>query len=161
MPLILYSTVSSLAYEINERFYGGIHYVWCAPARATDVFMTPNPPSSDPVALYHRYLEDVQAGDRHSDLITRNRNGIIRGASSREAQGVIKKAQRELIEQMALDASVRHFKPLLMIIPCTPVEHLVKPVAISDRAGTTSQEFIIEDLPPRHFDIMDIGKQHA
>jgi hypothetical protein len=30
-PLILYSVNSWLAYIINERYYGGEHFVWCAP----------------------------------------------------------------------------------------------------------------------------------
>ncbi len=30
-PLILYSTNTWLAYKIAERFYGDMHYVWCAP----------------------------------------------------------------------------------------------------------------------------------
>ena len=30
-PLLLCSVQSKLAYLINERFYGGLHYAWCSP----------------------------------------------------------------------------------------------------------------------------------
>ena len=121
MPLVLYSAVSRLAYLINQRFYGGVHFVWCAPNAAPDRFELGNPPSSDPFDLCQRFLRDSQRTDGHSDLIAANRAGIVRGASSRQAQGRISKTQKTKIEQMAADAHFVHFAPLLLVIPFQPV----------------------------------------
>jgi len=159
MPLVLYSTVSRLAYSINQRFYKGTHFVWCAPADAPDPFVAQNPPSSDPIDLYHRFERESRKSDGHSDLIAGNRNGIIRGASSREAQGIISKAERARIEQIALDAHFGDFSPLLLVIPYQQVAGIVKEVDGTAMAGATSQEFIIEDLPRVLFDVLKWGER--
>lgn len=157
MPLVLYSAVSRLAYLINQRHYGGIHYVWCAPNMATDRFEPTNPPSSDPLDLCARFQRDSQRNDGHSDLITANRAGIVRGAIAREAQGRITRATRARIEQMAFDAHCGEFVPLLMVIPFQPVVELVREVDGTDMAGATSQEYIIEELPRAMFDVIRWG----
>jgi hypothetical protein len=56
--LTLFSTVTSLAYWVAERFYGHCHHVWCAPAPAMDRFVPRNPPSSDPIQIYWSFHED-------------------------------------------------------------------------------------------------------
>ena len=44
----LYSVNSLLAHYINEEYYNGEHYVWCAPLYDSDL----NPPSSNPKDIY-------------------------------------------------------------------------------------------------------------
>lgn len=152
--LVLYSTVSRLAYVINERFYGGSHYVWCAPAR-TDAMLPPNAPTSDPWQIYERYLAAADGDDRHEPIIDANRAGIIRGATAREAQKQISADDRETIEQIVKLARPADFRPLFMVIPYEGVRPIARPVPIDARASPTSEEFIIESLPRTRFDIWE------
>ena len=92
-PLVLYSTNTWLAYAISERFYRGIHYVWCTPHAG---------PSSVP---------SHDATDRHSALIQQNRAGILRGAQSRRQQGVIGEPHEGEIRAVVSLAETRDFKP--------------------------------------------------
>lgn len=71
-PLILYSAVTKLAYVLGQKYYGEVHYIWCAPRCAPDPYSFSNPPSSDPVKIYWRYYDDVSGGDEHSGLIETN-----------------------------------------------------------------------------------------
>lgn len=153
--LALYSTVSVLAYTINEKFYRGAHWVWAAPAPDRQGYGSYNPDSSHPWLLYKRYLRDSShnGGDKHSDLIQRNRTGIIRGAQSREVQGLISAADRGSIEQIAQKAELKDFYPVFMVMPYDGVKHLAKEVDVADRANPFSREYIMTDLPSSLFDI--------
>ena len=54
-PLVLYSTNRSLAYQLNQHYYGGKHWVWCNPffdERAAAAAGFAAPPSSTPADLY-------------------------------------------------------------------------------------------------------------
>lgn len=157
-PLILLSTITSLAYNIARRYYGDQHYAWCAPAPAPDRFARQNPPSSDPIALYWSLVKDIDGGDQHSDAIARNRLGIIRGANVRHLQGVIDDDTRQLIDDVAKTAPLDDFKPLLLIIPYLAVTGIVRAVDLGSRARATADEYIIEDLPRSCFDIIELER---
>lgn len=155
-PLVLYSTTSRLAYSVGQKYYGEVHYVWCAPRQDHDRFGLQNPPSSEPVSIYWRFRHDIDGGDEHSASIDANRRGIIRGASVREQQGVIDQPTRELIEQVAKKAALVDFSPLLLVIPYTAVSGIVKRAAVTARARATSEEYIIENLPRNCFDVLEL-----
>ena len=138
-PLILYSATSQLAYNLGQKFYGGIHYVWCAPRPETDRYGFLNPPSLDPISIYWRFHADIKAGDEHSAQIDQNRRGLIRGASVKEQQGVIDQPARELIEAVVKRAPLSDFSPLLFVIPYAAVSGIVKPGSGS-RARATSED---------------------
>lgn len=65
--LVYYSVNTFLAHEINQRYYNGIHYVWCSPYFHAPPFT--NPPSSNPHDLFMDYRKEVENGDQHSSLI--------------------------------------------------------------------------------------------
>jgi hypothetical protein len=150
---ILYSAGTRLAYQINQRFYGELHYVWCAPAPATDALVGSNPPTSDPWQICSDFSEHVVRGDGHSPLVTSNRAGIIRGAAARHAEGIIDSGTKDVIEQIANTAELQMFSPIFMVIPYEQVNRLVSPVPLSQRANPLSQEFIIPNLPRGSFDV--------
>jgi hypothetical protein len=153
--LALYSTVSRLAYEINVRFYDDTHWVWAAPAPSSDPSKPYNPNSSHPWRLYHRYISDIDdnGGDGHSGLISRNRTGIMRGAQSREAQGLISAKDRGSIEQIAQSAQLKDFYPMFMVIPYSGVASIAQEVDLGDKANPMSSEYVIADLLRSHFDV--------
>ena len=155
-PLVLYSAISRLAYNIGQRYYRGEHYVWCAPCPRTDPHGFANPPSSDPISIYWRCHGDVTGGDDHSAYVASNRTGLIRGASVKEQHGVIDKPTQTLIEAVVKKASLQAFSPLLLVIPYASVEALVKHAALDDRANPTSEEYIIEALPRNCFDVLEL-----
>jgi hypothetical protein len=150
---ILYSAVSKLAYNINERYYDSRHYVWCAPAPSHDALVNCNPESSNPWQICRNFNNAINSKDKHSSWISNNRAGIIRGAAAREAQGVIDAATRSEIEVIANDAELTDFSPLFLVIPYDLVKGLVRRVDVKSTASVLSQEYIIEDLPRKSFDL--------
>ena len=157
-PLVLYSTVTKLAYALGQRYYGQNHYVWCSPAREIDRFSFLNPPSSDPIAIYWELHHDIAKGDEHSARIGDNRRGLVRGASVRESQGRIDGKTRELIEAVVARAPLHDFKPLLLVIPFGRVGSIVKPADVAERARATSDEYIVEELPRDCFDVLELER---
>jgi hypothetical protein len=157
-PLALYSTITSLAYWIAQKYYTERHYVWCAPARHADRFAPTNPPSSDPIKLSWVYHNDVVQGDAHSAAIERNRIGIIRGAEARHRQDVIDGRTRRLIEATSRHAHLIDFKPLLLVIPFAGVNRIVRPASLRVRARAAAEEYIIEDLPRSCFDVIELQR---
>jgi hypothetical protein len=151
----LYSTVSLLAYRINQQYYGGKHFVWCAPAPSSDALVDTNPPSSCPWQIYQRFRDDIISNDKHSLLIDRNRKGLMRGATNKRSEGVISEADQKAIEAWALEADLAEFKPLFMVIPYSVVSEkgLVESVPHPDRTNRSSQEFIVQNLPRECFEV--------
>jgi hypothetical protein len=155
-PLLLYSTVTSLAYHLGQRYYGEMHYVWCAPARRADQYVSNNPPSSDPLAIYWSLLREIKGNDGHSSKINDNRHGLILGANGKEKQGVIDSRTRELIEAVIGRATINDFRPLFLAMPYAMVKPLICAPGVGNIASATSQEYIIESLPRECFDILEL-----
>ena len=158
-PLILYSTITKLAYNVAQTYYGGVHYVWCSPQLGTDRLTFSNPPSSDPICIYWRYYKDISRRDSHSDIIKQNRLGLTRGATFQEQAGIIDATKRKLITGMARKAALDDFVPLLLVMPYERVRHLAEPANLTNRAGVTSQEYIIKQLPRDCFDVLELKER--
>jgi hypothetical protein len=91
-PLVLYSANTWLAYKIAERFYGNLHYVWCAPFFDPESFphyQNTTPPSSSPSKICHDLFEVASSGDRHSAKVEENKHGILKGAKEKKKAGII------------------------------------------------------------------------
>jgi len=160
-PKFLYSTNTTLAYKINVQYYNDIHYVWCSPNFGSSK-LTPgismNPPSSRPLAIYHRLLDDVDNGDTHSDAISRNKIGLQRGAEVKLSKGIITKSQQDEILYMVSNAPIIEFKPLIYTIHYNDVKGLVREVPIAYKANPTAIEFLIEELPGTEFEPIEFSK---
>src|SRR5437660_969328 len=114
-PLILYSVNSWLAYIINERYYGGEHYVWCAPVFDADALSKVEqtlPATSNARDVYRRYREESQKADRHGPTIGENIAGILRGANAKRRTGVISEKQEKEIERILNTSERSEFRPL-------------------------------------------------
>jgi hypothetical protein len=158
-PTILYSTNTWLAYAIGERFYRGEHYVWCSPdfdARSVATIDQVTPPSSSPSEIYRALHEDVRRGDSHSSKIKDNIMGILRGVAVKRAASIISDDDQRDIVSMVDRASGRDFRPLLYVIPYDRVSGIVKPTPVAERAHPLSREYIIEALPRRDFDVLEL-----
>jgi hypothetical protein len=157
-PLVLYSTNTWLAYTIAEKYYKQVHYAWCSPyfdARNASSTNRTIPPSSSPLEVYQALSQEVGRGDRHSAKIGANRIGILRGSGVKLAQGVITKEEKQEIAEIVELAQVYDFRPVLYVIPFALVGSLVRSVAVSKRAHPLSDEYIIEALPRRFFDVIE------
>ncbi|HWW71935.1 MAG TPA: hypothetical protein VN089_18495 [Duganella sp.] len=156
---IYYSCCTSLSYFICERYYGMRHYVWCTPYFDPSSRMSQNncvPTTSNPRDIYWNLRKEVDGGDLHSLKISRNRMKIQHGADAKLATGVIDaKAHKEILKIVML-AQLQEFKPLLLVIPGLPVSRLLKPVNVWERASVLSEEFIIESLPRKLFDAIEL-----
>lgn len=88
---IVYSAMTQVAYSINVKYYGGLHYMWCTPYFGAD-YKSPHftvPPSSSPLEIYSTLENEVIGGDLHGDKINLNRMGIRKGADHMLAEGRI------------------------------------------------------------------------
>lgn len=155
-PLILYSTITRLAYTLGQRHFKGLHYVWCAPALRQDSFVSSNPPSSDPLTIYWSLSKEISGNDGHGDKIAANRRGLLHGANQKMKQGIIDEREFFLIEGVVNKAVLNDFKPLFLVMPYFAVKDIVKSASVAEVANATSQEYIIEELPRDRFDILDL-----
>jgi hypothetical protein len=155
-PLVLYSTCTKLAYLIAEQYYGGVHYVWCAPAPVADRFLLGNPASSDPLTIYWRFYKDIETNDMHSASVRDNKQGILKGAVARHCQGLITNAEKIEIETIVQHAAMSDFVPLLFIIPFASVRSTASRAPVLSRARSSSQEYIIDRLERYQFDVLEI-----
>ena len=157
--LILYSVNTLLAYRIAQKYYGGRHYVWCAPYfnRPID---SPRahalPPSSVPAEIYKNLLEAIKSGDRHCAAIANNKVGLRRGAIKKREAGIIDDQQLQDINWVIDEAEAGDFAPLLYVIPfAETVSSLAHEVPVQDKAHPFSEEYLIEALPHNLFNVIE------
>lgn len=92
----------------------------------------------------------------YSDVIKQNKTGILRGARIKKDEGKITEAQEKEIISMVNLASFRDFRPLMYIIPVDKIRSLCEKVDPGERANPLSQEYKINSLPGRFFDIIEL-----
>ena len=156
---VLYSTNTWIAYMIAQRYYGGIHYVWCTPYFDPRQLGRENavPPTSSPLEMYRTLFEETSRGDRHSSKIAENRVGILHGASEKHAAKIITEVQKDEIAAVMKVALPTDFRPLLYVIPVSMVADTVREPPVEDKAHPLSAEYIIGELPRDCFDVIEFG----
>lgn len=156
---ILYSAMSTLAYNINKKYYNNKHYLWCTPYFGSD-YQSPHftvPPSSSPIEIYNMLKKEVEGADLHNTKIKLNRKGIRKGADTMlELSRITREAYEEIIT-ISKKATNEQFRPLLCVISRIEAIPYYKKVEIKDRANPLSHEYILSDLPHTVFDIIKIG----
>ncbi|WP_441235516.1 hypothetical protein [Bradyrhizobium sp. 930_D9_N1_4] len=151
--------MTKLAYNINQQFYGNLHYLWCTPYFESD-YSAPTfavPPSSSPLEIYNRLKREVESGDGHDSLIKVKRLGARRGADAMEKRGKITAAQAKEIRTICKLADREQFKPLMCIIPRLEAIPYSQTVDVKSKAHPLSQEYVVADLPHTAFDVIRIG----
>jgi hypothetical protein len=160
MPsLLLYSTNVFLKFLIQQRFRNDTHYVWCS--ETFDVTTQPRysltslvAPSSDPAEIYRQLKVDIRSNDRHSPKISAQKASLTSLAIIWEQAGQISVDDKDEIIYMVANASFDNWRPLLYVIPRSPVESRLKVVPIHKRASYGA-EYILEDLKREEFDILE------
>jgi hypothetical protein len=156
---ILYSTMTTLAYNVNMKYYGGLHYMWCTPYFGSD-FQSPHftvPPSSSPLEIYETLRKEIEGADLHGTKIKLNRMGVRRGADNMARRGRITEDQQREIHAIGKTALPQQFRPLLCVISRIQAAPYYQRVDVKDRANPLSHEYIVADLPQSAFDVIRIG----
>ena len=158
-PLVLYSTNTWLAYTIAEKYYNGMHYVWCTPyfdprrhGNASGV-----PPTSSPLEVYESLRQEVLRGERHSPKMKENRAGLRRGASAKRRTGIIDEAKEKEIITVIKLANGADFRPLMYVIPYSKVGRKLREPPPEDKAHPLSAEYLIDELSRNQFDVIEFG----
>ena len=146
----LYSVGTQLAYKIAKRYYKNIHYVWCT----TEFNSSKQPPTSNPVTICKRYLEQITTGDRHTKEIENNIAGILKGAKAKLNGGVISKKEYNEIRSIVSAAEYEAFFPILYIVESKKVKDRYVEVVVGERASDDAVEYKIEDLKENEFEII-------
>jgi hypothetical protein len=158
--ILLYSINTLLAYRINQKFYHGLHYVWCCPyfnTKSANPYDLNVARSSLPAEIYSEILKDIKGNDLHSEKIKQNKVGLLNGSVEKFKQGVISDDEKTLIQGIVSKAELSDFTPLIYVTPVELVKNLVEPVELSERASLFSPEIKIKELPRQLFDIIDFG----
>ncbi len=158
-PVLLYSANTWLAYTISQTYYSEEHYVWCNPyinSRWLPPGLAPLPPSSSPGDIYLSFHADILGGDLHSAKISQNKDGILKGAGIKHAAGIISEQQYADIEAIVAKSNLRDFRPLLFVIPFEFVADRAQKVSLARRASVFHDEYTIERLPRRLFDVIEL-----
>ncbi len=156
---ILYSTMTTLAYNVNMKYYGGLHYMWCTPYFGSD-FQSPHftvPPISSPLEIYETLRKEIEGADLHGTKIKLNRMGVRRGADNMAKRGRITEDQKREIHAIGKAALPQQFRPLLCVISRIQAARYYQRVDVKDRANPLSHEYIVADLPQSAFDVIRIG----
>ncbi|ESY64812.1 hypothetical protein X742_24305 [Mesorhizobium sp. LNHC232B00] len=151
--------MTSVAYNINMRYYKGLHYLWCTPYFGSD-FKSPHftvPPSSSPLEIYNTFLKEIDGADRHGTKIKLNRLGIRKGAENMARLGRITSDEMKEIHAISKIALDHQFKPLLCVISRLEAVPYYKRIDVNSRANPLSLEYIVADLPQSAFDVIRIG----
>lgn len=147
----LFSVNSYLAYKINQEYYCGVHYVWCASA-----FNDPDAPaSSNPSEIMRNYQKSVRSEDVHSLIINQNKIGILRGIDAKRDCETITSDQRDELINIVAGAQIAYFRPMLYVVNRQQIGDRLERVPLERRAAPFSKEYIVSDLLAREFTIID------
>jgi len=156
---LLYSTNPFLKFYLQETYYGGVHYVWCSESFDSTVLDRYTaganvPPSSNPADLLRLLGDAVRRKDMHDQKIQAQKASYLSLAVEGERSGKITGQALEDITYRVTNASLDDWRPLLYIIPRTPLGVRVKAVPASQCAGL-GPEFIVTDLQRPEFDVIE------
>ncbi len=157
---VVYSTNTFLKYQIYKEYLNDIHYVWCSEcfdSRKLAAYDAGRalPPSACPAAIYERLKSDVSNNDQHSAKIAEQKTSLSKLALIWLNDGKINDRGKKDIIYMISRAQLSDWRPLIYIIPRSPVEGRMKEVPIEKRAGF-AVEYIIEDLNSNEFDLIEL-----
>jgi hypothetical protein len=156
---VLYSTMTAVAFNVNNKYYGGRHYMWCTPYFGSD-FKSPHftvPPSSSPLEIYNTILKEIDGCDLHNSKIELNRMGIRKGAEIMRQRDIIDDETLKDIISISKAIPMHQFRPILCIIPRLEALPYYKKVDVLSMANPLSHEYIVADLPQSTFDVIRIG----
>lgn len=150
----LFSTGTVLAYNIDNEFYDGKHFVWCA----LSCDSRDQAASSNPLSIARRFIEDVVSLDTHSDKINQNIAGILYGSHVLCEKGLIDSETMDRIQGRVRLARWSEFLPLMYVIDTRKVISRIIEVPPVDAASKTSPEYKLTDLQEGEYELLDIAQ---
>jgi hypothetical protein len=159
MALFYFSTSPYLKYFFNEKFYKNKHYVWCS-----EVFNSHDsakisaaghiPASSNPYDIYNELKNAVIKPDRHSSKIKELKTSMTAVALEKLKAGEISDKEKDEIIYSIGNADMEYWNPVLYIIPIDRISSRAITVPVEKRASIAGPEYIIPDLLPSEFEII-------
>ena len=151
----LFSTTTRFAYNVDNDFYNGKHFVWVA-LKFDDLYS--QAANSNPLTIANNFIREVVTTDGHCDRIAANMVGVSNGAKRMCENGIINAETRKLIEYRIRDAVFEDFLPLVYIINTSKVKDRIIEVPPALAAKPDSPEFKIIDLENGEYELIDLGE---
>lgn len=157
--LLLYSVNCYLKYYIQEKYRGGLHYVWVSEYFDSRSLIVPSvgpriPPTSNPRDIYNELKLAVEEEDDHCYKISEQKSLITARAIEWETASEISTFDMNEIVFMVENGAYKQWRPLIYVIPYEPVRSRIEPVSRSGRAGL-GMEYKMADLKRSEFDIIE------
>lgn len=148
-----------MKYQIQQRFFGDRHYVWCSPtfeAAALGRYSLGayQPPSSDPCSIYRQLRDAVSKSDGHEPKIVSQTATLKALAIDQAAAGKITDGNRDEILALLSHAQIVDWRPLIYVVPYHLVEPRVELVPREQRASHVP-EYVVRDLGRHEFEIIE------
>ncbi|MHC1623744.1 MAG: hypothetical protein ACXQTR_04050 [Candidatus Methanospirareceae archaeon] len=150
-----------MAWKINYKYYGDIHFVWCTPDFGSSVSKgnpLNNPSSAQVLWRYKDLDEATKSGDLHSSAISKNRMGLLQGVEAKYAEEVIDEDQRDALHFIIENTECIGFRPLIYAMAYGEVKDITSIVQADAAAGPSSTEYIIEKLPGSMFTYFSLDR---
>ena len=150
----LFSIGTNIAYKIAKEYYENVQYVWCSPKFDS----IDQPPTSNPLTIAKRYIEQIKTGDRHAKEIDSNKTGILIGAKEKHDAKIINDSQKGEIHTMVAIAKYEDFFPILFVIDSRRVIEKCIEIEKAKKVSDTSTEYLIPNLLPDEYELIDLKK---
>jgi len=151
----LFSTTTRLAYNIDNDYYDGKHYVWVA-LRFDD--LDNQAASSNPLSIAADYVKGVMTMDRHSFSILANIAGVTNGAKQMKTlKRINNKKMKEIIAEINR-AKFEDFMPMVYVIDSRKVATRIIEVPPAETARSLSPEYKITDLQEDEYELIDFSE---
>lgn len=150
----LFSTTTRFAYNIDNDFYGGKHYVWAA-LKFDDLEV--QAANSNPLTIANNFIKEVTTTDGHCDRINANIVGVRKGVAMMQKLGAIDQNTKRRIINRINDAYYEDFLPLVYVINTSKVVSRIIEVPPDLAALPNSPEYKIVDLQSGEYELIDLG----
>lgn len=151
----LFSTTTRFAYNIDNDFYGGKHYVWVA-LKFDDLDV--QAANSNPLTIANNFIREVATTDGHCDRINANIVGVRNGARIMSQMGKIDQDTKQRIINRIKDAYYEDFLPLVYVVNTKKIASRIIEVPPDEAALPTSPEYKILDLQAGEYELIDLGR---
>ena len=150
----LFSVGTKCAYDIDNDFYNGRHFMWLA---LNFDNLGPQAESSNPLTKAENFIKEVASEDGDCDSILQNIAGILKGVKANYLAKTITEDQKETILNRLADIASTEFLPYLYVVDTKKVASRIIEVPPEAAAKRTMSEYIIQDLLDGEFELVDLG----
>jgi hypothetical protein len=155
-PHVLYSAQSSIAYKINKRYYGDIHYLFAAPFAGYELenIIPDNPPSSLPIHIYWNLDKESKSATKKGLYISANETGLLKGVQEKLKNNVISEEIRNEIEDSIQKATPSLYRPIMYQIDVN--DEVIPFIQKFPDIDPFSQEVLIPALPGKYIKVYSL-----